>query len=126
MIVRQMKHVFFRIAPDTWKPGKRMRSAQSFVPAPNAHKPSTLLARSATYLQQIGDIDLVRKVDVRWTCLFWSPTARQTPTTSADESHCLLGMIKSFYPGRGGIHSISRHWATDWIFSFTPRMARGY
>ena len=54
---------------------------------------------SATYLQQIADLDLAvewKKVDVPVLVTYGT----SDPTTSAEESHYVVNMINSFHPGR--------------------------
>lgn len=54
---------------------------------------------SAAYLQQIGDLDLAaewKNVDLPVLVAYGT----SDPTTSAEESHYLVGMINSFHPSR--------------------------
>jgi uncharacterized protein len=67
--------------------------------SPECKEAVNTFGASATYLQQIADLDLAvewKKVDVPVLVTYGT----SDPTTSADESHYLVRMINSFHPGR--------------------------
>jgi pimeloyl-ACP methyl ester carboxylesterase len=67
--------------------------------SPECKQAINTFGASATYLQQIADLDLAvewKKVDVPVLVTYGT----SDPTTSADESHYLIRMINSFHPGR--------------------------
>jgi pimeloyl-ACP methyl ester carboxylesterase len=67
--------------------------------SPECKEAVNTFGASATYLQQIADLDLAvewKKVDVPMLVTYGT----SDPTTSAEENHYLVRIINSFHPGR--------------------------
>jgi alpha-beta hydrolase superfamily lysophospholipase len=78
---------------------EKQTSEQVIKEMPDCNDSVRAFGVSATYLQQIADLDLAaewKKVDVPVLVTYGT----SDPTTSAEESHYLVNMINSFHPNR--------------------------